>query len=362
MAARSDYIDDPRFNRTFQLPLDAGNGRASPFKVQYADYGYRNEACPEEENVFLFFGPLMASRLIHIAKDDIAVRHKVRIINLDRPGIGGTDACTASERMSLWLKVVPALLDHLKIRSVSLGCHSGGLIYALDILLHHPEILHPERPYLAIGGPWISPSHTSSTTFSLVQVLPVSIVSNFDKLARLINNHVGPILGVSYGLAQTLLAKFTSPPQQVKTEGTVREGAEFEDQLRPKVIERIYAEGIQGISADAVVLMKKGDGLTGWSDWGDYDTFVPRLAESLRASGKKLSVDVFYAEHDFVIGDAGSRGPLWFDECWNVPRRSDILDYHSMTVKGADHNGIWDLRWGAMQTVFERIATLAMEE
>lgn len=87
-----------------------------------------------------------------------------------------------------------------------------------------------------------------------------------------------------------------------------REGAEFKDKLWPEVIERIYAEGIKSISADAVLFMKKGVGLPGWSDWGDYNTFVPRLIESLRAAGKRLSVDVFYAENDSIIG--GSEGPL----------------------------------------------------
>lgn len=93
--------------------------------------------------------------------------------------------------------VVSELLKHLDIQYVSVGCHSGGLVYALDMLLHHPEILHPERPYLAIGGPWILPSHTSSTAMSLIQHLPASVISGADKFARLINNHIGLFIGAS---------------------------------------------------------------------------------------------------------------------------------------------------------------------
>jgi hypothetical protein len=103
MTAPTDYVNDPRFSQTFQLPADPANGRNSPFKVKYADYGYRNEARPEQENVFLFFGSLLGSRLVHIAKDEVAKRLKIRIINPDRPGIGGTDIADAEHSMSLWL-------------------------------------------------------------------------------------------------------------------------------------------------------------------------------------------------------------------------------------------------------------------
>lgn len=101
MSALRYYLDDPRFSRTFELP--AANGRTSPFKVKYADYGYRNEADPEQENVLLFFGSMLGSRLVHIAKDELAKKHKVRVINLDRPGVGGTDSVADPKAiMGLW--------------------------------------------------------------------------------------------------------------------------------------------------------------------------------------------------------------------------------------------------------------------
>ena len=103
MASVTDFVNDPRFSRTFELPADPDSGRTRPFKVVYADYGYRNEADPEQENVLLFFGPLMASRLMHIAKDELAKKHKIRILNPDRPGIGGTDFASVQDRMNVWL-------------------------------------------------------------------------------------------------------------------------------------------------------------------------------------------------------------------------------------------------------------------
>jgi len=96
------FLDDARFSRSFVWPADPNNGRAKPFKVTYADIGYRNEAQPWEENTVLFFGPMMASRWLHVAKDDIAKRYKVRIINPDRPDMGGTDHVDAADKLRTW--------------------------------------------------------------------------------------------------------------------------------------------------------------------------------------------------------------------------------------------------------------------
>lgn len=174
------------------------------------------------------------------------------------------------------------------------------------------------------------------------------------------NNHIGPMIGTSIGFCLDLVAKLTPASLEAKTndeamEDTRREGTKFEYELWPHVIERAYAEGIEGISSDALLFLQKADGMTGWSDWGDYDKLVPRLAEALRAAGKRLRVDVFYAETDSVIGDAGSKGPLWFDQCWDARHRGDVIDYESRTVKDTDHDRIWDFKWGAVQEVFERV-------
>lgn len=259
-------------------------------------------------------------------------------------------------------EAIPALLAHLRIQYVSVACHSGGTVWALDMLLHHPEILHPSRPYLAIGGPWILPSHTGRTALSMVQLLPTSVINKTDKLAKLINNHVGPALGASVGFSLALVAKLGPTTafkghEDAEEHGHDRapEGARFEEDLWPKVIARIYAEGVRGIGSEAVLLMHKAADAagSGWSDWGDYDQLVPRLAEALRAAGRRLRLDVFYAEKDMMIGHGReSKGARWFDSCWEQTRCADVVQYRSTTVMGADHDGIWNLRWGMMQEVF----------
>jgi hypothetical protein len=102
MAAFADYINDPRFHQTFQLPADPASGCPRSFRVKYTDYGYRKTDAEEEENVLLFFSPLMASRLLFIAKDELAKKHKIRVITVDRPGIGGTDPVDTKDGLTLW--------------------------------------------------------------------------------------------------------------------------------------------------------------------------------------------------------------------------------------------------------------------
>lgn len=99
------YVNDPRLNRTFQLPADPSRGRLQPFQVSYADFGFHREDGHDddgEERVLLFFGPLMSSRLFNSVKDELAKQYKVRILTAERPGIGKTDDMPAEKLLEIW--------------------------------------------------------------------------------------------------------------------------------------------------------------------------------------------------------------------------------------------------------------------
>jgi hypothetical protein len=225
------------------------------------------------------------------------------------------------------------------------------------MLVHHPEILHPEMRYLAIGGPWILPSHTSSKLLLLARSLPVQVLGQTDTFIKLINNHIGPMIGMASGLGKGLAVKLgSSTAKHDRTAAsTANEDADFEERIWDKVIERIYEEGVRGLSPEAILLLQKVDEADGWGDWRDYDTLVPRLVEALRSRGSTLNVDVFYAEKDLLIGDGDSKGPLWFDQCWDAPDQSDAINYHRKIIKGSDHNNIWSIGCGTVQQVLARI-------
>lgn len=56
------------------------------------------------------------------------------------------------ERLPVWLETVPALLQALDVKHVSLVSHSAGTLYLLNTLDTHRNILHPEAPYVALLG------------------------------------------------------------------------------------------------------------------------------------------------------------------------------------------------------------------
>ncbi|OAA63161.1 hypothetical protein ISF_05037 [Cordyceps fumosorosea ARSEF 2679] len=354
-------LDDPRFSREFRLPGNTIEGRADAFKITYADYGYRNEENPHEENVFLFFPPLLGSRWMHTAKDHIAKQHKIRIINVERPGYGGTDEVEVQDRLQVWQAAIPALLAHLSIKYVSVGCHSAGTVYALDFILHHPQLLHPERGYLAIAGPWIPPTQSGVISMRIAQSLPAAVIGQSETWARFMKSTVNPALGVGVSAVSSLFGVVArsigavTTPADADPDAAAETDGDMEMRLRPTLISKAYGENLQGMGVDAVLMMHAGAG--GWSDWGDYEAYVPRLVEALRAAGRQLTVDAFHAETDSMVGDYGEQGPAWFDACWARERCGDgVIAYSTSGVEGADHDLVWGIKFGVPGQVFAKIA------
>lgn len=101
-AKLDQLLQDPRFSRTFELAADETQGRSQPLRITYADYGYRNQENPHLEAVFLFFAPLLGSRMTRVVLDEIAKKHRVRIISPDRPGFGRTTDAKPEARIVFW--------------------------------------------------------------------------------------------------------------------------------------------------------------------------------------------------------------------------------------------------------------------
>ncbi|KAF6817583.1 hypothetical protein CSOJ01_02293 [Colletotrichum sojae] len=338
-----EYLDDPRFHQTFTLP--PGPTRPHSFTVSYSDYGYRNKEHPELERVLLLCGPLLGSRYLHIAKDALAKHHRVRIIDVDRPGFGGTSGVPSpGDRVAAWLEIVPALLSHLGVRHVSVAAHSGGTIYALNVALRLRHLLHPERPYVALCAPWVRPARSGAPLMSLAgAVLPEGLVGGFDKVAAFVNRNIAPAVRVSGSLVPSLGGKAVLAP------GVDGKMVEFEERLWGPLIDRVYSESVKGLGQDSVLLLKR-DGKNGdWGGWEDYDDYVPMLAAEGVAAGK-LRVEVFFAESDVMIGVGA--GPKWIEECWRAEVRGDGIEFASRVVPGSDHDTIAHIRFGVFEEIF----------
>lgn len=399
-ASLQTFLDHPFFNRTFVLPPNPLTGRTTPFKVSYCDYGYHNPSDPSRERVLLRFGPLMATRLLHVTHHFVAARHHIRIIDIDRPGFGGTDDIPTVERIAIWrgtpcppppllnptnprTEVVPALLTTLSITHLSaITAHSGGTVYAVDFLLSHPAFLLPttsaKPTLLALGAPWILPSRSSATTAWITQQLPSPILRQADAARILVERYVDPVVGVSTGFSGAIgrsvrvisgsLGSMAAAPAPGTDEemapldaddGEWAAARQFELRVLPGLGEKISKEGAKGLGEEAVVLMDK-EGAGRWGGLEDYDVAVPRLVEGLRAAGRRLEVRVFWAEKDMMIGDAGTKGPRWFAGCWRGGWE-EVLEYGETAVEGADHDTIWDSHRTTVREVYERVGWVGEE-
>jgi hypothetical protein len=228
----------------------------------------------------------------------------------------------------------------------------------MDLLFHHPEILHPERPYLAVGAPWVHPSHSNAMSMTVTNMLPAQALAQFDKMVSFFQSKVAPMTGASMGVSQALWSMVT--PKSVLPEH-VTEDAKFEDAVFPKIIDYLHGQNIHGISDEAIFLMQKVEGASGWGSWGDYDELAPRLADALRSTGRRLEMDVFFAEKDNMIGDAGNAGPAWFTKCWQREEEDWPIVCKTDVVEGADHNTVWALTWKAAECVLQKIGEQTVE-
>ncbi|KAK6216615.1 interferon-induced gtp-binding protein mx2 [Colletotrichum tabaci] len=371
------FLDDARFSQTFTLP--SGPGRPHPFRVTYSDYGHRNPDDPSREHVLLFCGPLMGSRFLHVAKDALAKKHGVRVIHPDRPGFGGTTPVSAADRVRVWLEIVPALLRHLGIRHVSVASHSAGAIYALNTLLHLRHILSPARPYAALITPWVHPSRSGVLLMTAASGLPEAVLGKFHALALFSQRNIAPVAGFSSGILNGLTPGLEAVskllPSLQTSPAVVEEGerppvadvsenarmAAFEEAVWKQLIGRVFAESVQGLSEDLILLLKRAAHPEYWGSWKDYDEFVALLAEGERnlgagvvSDGARLEVEVFWAAEDNLIGTGD--GPKWFKDCWGAERRGDRIDFASHIVPGADHDGIVELGFDVMERIFRHVA------
>lgn len=175
------YLAHPRFHQTFTLPATESHGalvfsyaeagregttrrgrgrgregeRRGENDEPVVEDGEDNEEEEEEDipTVLLIPG-MFASRYIATwpAVHAVAAGMGVRVLAVDRPGLGSSTAVPLAQRVPVWLELVPALLRHLGIRHVALVSHSAGTIYALNTLYRCRDVLHPKRPLVVLLG------------------------------------------------------------------------------------------------------------------------------------------------------------------------------------------------------------------
>lgn len=132
MADPYQLISESRFHRRISLNTSQGQ-----LYVSFADTGCNNGP------TILFLPGMFASRYAGILLHVIARRAGVRLLVIDRPGMGASTDVPLAHRVDTWIEVLPKVLSHLKIPRVSLVSHSAGTIYLLNTWARCRDCINP---------------------------------------------------------------------------------------------------------------------------------------------------------------------------------------------------------------------------
>lgn len=368
---------DIRLHRSFVLPPNPRIGRNKPIRVSYSDVGYSGSILRDTEDgserrvpALLWCSGQFGGRYQAFAYDELAKKHKVRFLAIDRPGIGGTQAVPLDQRIATWLDMVSALLDHVNVKHVHLASHSAGTIFVLDTLLHLRHLLHPTRPYVALFAPWVPPSISGKWRMATVGMLPPSWIGKWHHIAKFINNNVAPAF-VASGLPITKSSKaLVNSMSESKATAADAAHTEHEEQLWKKASESvmtkfIFAEEVGGASHEALLCLQKCG--VKWGEWNTADEAVsriamnekPRLEDQAGVAQRKLKIQIFFAEDDELVGKGGQ---VYLENSFTTSDAKQYLDFHSEVVPGTDHGGVLAASRGAIGKVMREIGTLTNEE
>jgi len=167
------FLSSPRLTQKIRHPR---NGRTITF----------SEVGDPEGFVVICCVGMGVTRYISSFYDDIAKAQKLRIITLDRPGVGETTSMPEERNTPLaWVDDVAVICSSLGIEKFSLLAHSAGAIYALATALKMPQYV---RGRIHLLAPWIPPSQlvvsgngqikavALPTSHKLLSLLPASFM------------------------------------------------------------------------------------------------------------------------------------------------------------------------------------------
>lgn len=380
-----ERVCDIRLHRSFVLPADVSKARPKPLRFSYSDVGSSDSDAP----VLLWASGMFGGRFTGIELVDLANAHGIRLISIDRPGIGGSEAVPIIQRVSTWLEVIPALLKHLGIKYVSLGCHSAGTIYILSTVLYLRHILHPERPYICMFGPWVAPQYSGKWDIRIVSIMPDAMLGQWHWMAKTVFNidkSISPGFSLARAVLRTVSGTMNSSSGTMKpilpTGGNDESLQEIEPSktgdsiILPKpgpyvprellvatarlATASIFAENVQGASDEALVCMGKAD-IPSWTSIGHAleSVAAKELArKSVEGDMPKLRIDVFYAMKDQMIGKGGEE---YLESCLDKAYEQGAIDCTSMVIGNTDHNSVLFPETGAFDLVFEAMKKQAKE-
>ncbi|KAJ5278716.1 hypothetical protein N7478_004088 [Penicillium angulare] len=276
----SSIISNISFHR--RTTLETKHGLLT---VSFADIG-----CPTGP-ALLYLPGMFASRYLGIPMHTLASRAGVRLLVVDRPGMGCSTDVPLAERIDAWIDILPRLLRYLDIQR------------AFSLWHHIPRFfVKKASPVLASSGALLrsigpSTSDEEDRTF---------LDANWRRLER------------DYGVPRKEAAELTNLVGQY-----------------------IFTENTVGANSEALQCVRKGDGRN-WGVCSDYAVCARELVEREQKQGQLEGASAggarIWAYHSTKDAMVGSRGPKYFDGCWDVSGSKST--FVSRTVEGTDHDTV----------------------
>ncbi|KAL4926431.1 alpha/beta fold hydrolase [Aspergillus undulatus] len=346
------------FHRRLTLPTPS-HGEIT---LTYADLG--NPSGP----ALLCIPGMFASRYLGIPLHVMAERAGVRLLVVDRFGMGASSDVPAEGRVRAWVEVLPALLRELGISKVNLVSHSAGTIYLLNTWKSCRGFVGGVVVCLA---PWVDPSHSKITSMQMAQLLPAKVFNYWNTIPRWLITQASPVLASS----GAVMRRMTTPMSSLSGlsgsgSGTAQEEADKNfldanykrierdygvpvkdsEELTRLALKYMFSENTVGANGEALVCLRKTKG--GGKDWGIAQDYVEcartlhRLEEGQGGREGKVTLRAYFAEKDAMVGRQGQK---YFEESWRAETETGTgteedgkgqkgVEFVTRTVKGTDHD------------------------
>ncbi|KAF4263221.1 hypothetical protein KXV89_000350 [Aspergillus fumigatus] len=308
--------------------LDTAYG---PLTISFADIGGTTGPA------LLFLPGMFASRYLSIPMHVIAERAGVRLLVVDRPGMGASTNVPLAQRIAIWVDMLPRLLAHLGIPRVNVVSHSAGTIYLLNTWAQCRELVGPVVAFLA---PWVDLAHSRVTVMQMAQYVPTKAFAMWHLIPHFVVTQASPVLASSGAVVRRLSSQSSEAADRSFLDANWRRverdyGVPHAEQaeLARLAFRFMYEEDTVGANSEALQCLRKGDG-SSWGACSDYAHCVQALAAGERSTGGRVSVRTYFAAKDALVGSGGQK---YFEECWRAPGLEGI-DYISTTIDGTDHD------------------------
>ncbi|QIX02132.1 hypothetical protein AMS68_007649 [Peltaster fructicola] len=162
------YLRAPRLSQKIQ---DARTGRV----ISFSEVGD-----PKGAAVLVCIG-MGLTRYVTAFFDELAATLRLRLITIERPGIGESQPYADKSGPLMWPADVTAVCEHLGITQFSMLAHSAGAIYALATALILPYMV---RGSIHLLAPCIPPSQLEAPMYSPGTAIPAGATPRSQKFLR----------------------------------------------------------------------------------------------------------------------------------------------------------------------------------